>query len=724
MTNTGTGGSVTFSNVNTYTGPTTISNGAGLFLTGSGSIATSSLVTANGAFDISGTTSGTSIQSLAGNGSVVLGGNSLTLTSAAGTFGGVISGTGSLNIAGGVETLGGANTYSGGTTISQAGTVIGNTASLQGNIANFGSLVLNQGSDGQYAGVISGTGTLTKTGSAALLFSGANTYSGITTVLSGTFAVSGSLNSPVIVNTGGWLQGTGIINNTVNLLGSLAPGNSPGTLTVSGTVSMIDGSRMLTEIDGVGIANGAGNYDRLLITGAANQFVVDRNVTLALALRGITGGADNTFVPAFGDTFRIVTAEGGINGRFDVVDQPVSGLPLDSRFYPFYNVFNSNSIDLHLIPLSWQSYFSNNGGNENAHSVGQLLDRLIASDTATTATSRQQELLYSVAGSRAAQLPVLATKLSGEVHAAMAAEIPLASFWLQSTVSDLLGMEPLGGTLKQAGDGFWIVGSRNWEKWYGDAIASSFDADRNQYAFGFDMLAGTNIRLGAGYSYATIDLRASHEERGSVTEQLAFLYGHFKAGKALIECIASCGPTVWESTRPDPLGLTTAKLGTNDTGLSGMGGITVRVPMTRNGLSVQPYASAIVVHQDRSALNEGESSPAALNLPGYTMNGHRLLAGLSIGSEARNPMLELLTFTLTFSGGLDSPELANPHIEAYLADSPFTIVAPSVSRSFFQTKAAATLRLAKDGYGYLNYSGLFRSGTDSQGLELGIKFTL
>ena len=399
-------------------------------------------------------------------------------------------------------------------------------------------------------------------------------------------------------------------------------------------------------------------------------------------------------------------------------------MPLDTRLYPFYNVFNNNSIDLRLVPLSWKDYFSDNGGNENEDSVGQILDRLIVSDTAETATSRQQELLYSVAGSSAAQLSSLAAKLSGEVYAAMAAEVPLVSLWLQSTVSDVLGMEPLGGKDKQTGDGFWIAGSRNWEKWYGDERASSFEADRNQYAFGFDMLTGKNIRLGAGYSYANIDVRASHEERGTVIGQMGFLYGHVKAGKALIEGIASLGGTKWESTRPDPLGLTTAQLGTNDTGLSGMTGITVRVPMTRNCLSVEPYASAILVHQERSALKEGENTPAALNLPDYTLNGSRLLAGLSIGSESRNPMLQLSTFTLTISGGLDSQELANPHIEASLADTPFTIVSPSVSRTFFQTKAAATLRLAKDGYGYLNYSGLFRSGANSQGLELGIKFTL
>ena len=557
-----------------------------------------------------------------------------------------------------------------------------------------------------------------------VIFTGANTYSSTTTIQNGaTVAINGSFNGPVIVNLGGTLQGTGTINNSVNVSGSLSPGNSPGTLHVAGTVTMLSGSTMPTDIDGLGTGNGAGNYDRLLISGAGHQFVLGSNVTLSPVLRVITAPATNTFVPSLGDTFHIVSAAGGISGRFAVVTPPVSGLPVDSRLYPFYDIFGNHNIDLRLIPLSWNSYLTAHGGNENAQSVGSVLDQLIASDTAANATLTQQELLYSVAGASAAQLPGLATALAGEVHAAMAAEIPLSALWVQSTVSDRLEQAPQSGPCKPAGNGFWLAASRNWEKWNGDSFASAFNADRNQYAFGFDMLAGKNVRLGAGYSYANIDVKASYEARGSVTEQLAFLYGQYDAGAAVIEGIASVGPTTWETSRPDPIGLT-SQLTTNDTGLSSMAGVTVRVPMTKNCVSIQPYASAVWVHEDRSAVNEGQNTPAALSLGSYNMNGSRLMAGVSLGSESRNPMLAPVTFSLSLGGGIDSQNLANPHVDASLADTAFTIVSPGVSRTFFQTKASATLRLAKEGYFFLNYAGLFRSGADSQGLEAGMKFML
>ncbi|WP_252407983.1 autotransporter-associated beta strand repeat-containing protein, partial [Escherichia coli] len=57
------------------------------------------------------------------------------------------------------------------------GTLTGNTTSLQGNIENNASVVFNQGTDGTYAGIMSGTGGLTKSGAGNLTLSGANSYS-------------------------------------------------------------------------------------------------------------------------------------------------------------------------------------------------------------------------------------------------------------------------------------------------------------------------------------------------------------------------------------------------------------------------------------------------------------------------------------------------------------------------------------------------------------------
>ena len=104
------------------------------------------------------------VGSLAGAGNVTLGSATLTAggDNTSTTFSGVISGSGGLVKQGtGTMTLTGANSYSGGTTVS-AGALQGNTASLQGNIVNNAAVTFDQATTGTYAGSMSGSGSLTK----------------------------------------------------------------------------------------------------------------------------------------------------------------------------------------------------------------------------------------------------------------------------------------------------------------------------------------------------------------------------------------------------------------------------------------------------------------------------------------------------------------------------------------------------------------------------------
>ena len=69
-------------------------------------------------------------------------------------FNGTISGAGGITKSGtGNVTLSGANTYSGGTTVS-SGSLIGTTTSLQRNIVDNANVTFNQATNGTYAGVL------------------------------------------------------------------------------------------------------------------------------------------------------------------------------------------------------------------------------------------------------------------------------------------------------------------------------------------------------------------------------------------------------------------------------------------------------------------------------------------------------------------------------------------------------------------------------------------
>ncbi len=132
--NKSTGGLVTLSRANTYTGATAVNAGTLQLATAANHIADTSAVTVAGGatFDLNNLAE--AVGSIAGAGNITLGTATLTAggNGTSTSFSGIASGTGGLTKAGaGTLTLSGANTYSGLTTIS-AGTVSATNANALG----------------------------------------------------------------------------------------------------------------------------------------------------------------------------------------------------------------------------------------------------------------------------------------------------------------------------------------------------------------------------------------------------------------------------------------------------------------------------------------------------------------------------------------------------------------------------------------------------------------
>ncbi len=358
---------------------------------------------------------------LSNSGNIVLttggitGAFALTLdgSNAASSISGVIGiGAGTVTKAGtGTWTLLGANTYSGATAVNAgslaAGVVsVANTSGAFGNnsavtMANVASTVLNitgfntqigsltggggtggnvtlgaatlsiggdNSSPSAYAGVISGTGALTKIGSGSLTLSGTNTYTGASTISAGTLLVTGSTSSGAVSVTG-TLGGSGSMAGalTVNNGGTIQLSAASSTLTLSSATTPT-----FTATSTLTIYATASTLDKVSLTHATPTFAAG-NVALNVDATGLTGTVT-------GVTIVQTTNASGVTGTF-------SSITCNNGYTatPHYNAATI-TLDITVSPMKkyWTGSGTWNAANTNwaTSSGGTYNQTFVAGDTA------------------------------------------------------------------------------------------------------------------------------------------------------------------------------------------------------------------------------------------------------------------------------------------------------------------------------------------------------
>jgi len=150
-------------------------------------------------------------------------------------------------------------------------------------------------------------GSLTKIGTGTLDLTGANTYTGGTTINGGVLKVDGSIRSNAFVHSGGTLAGTGTIYGNVRTFnrGTVSPGDSPGTLTMTGNFfDSQPAGTLLIEIAGSNV----GEFSVLNVLGSAHlSGILDPMLV-------------NGFVPTVGEEFMFLNYNSVIGGFGKIQD--------------------------------------------------------------------------------------------------------------------------------------------------------------------------------------------------------------------------------------------------------------------------------------------------------------------------------------------------------------------------------------------------------------------
>jgi filamentous hemagglutinin family protein len=255
-------------------------------------------VTANGALTVNaGSLSATSISAA---GSLLINSrndSAITGSISDGTSAASLSKTGT-----GTLTLSGANSFTGGTTISAGALRIGagsTTGTLPGDVDNSSALVFNRSDPMTVSGVISGSGSVTQSGSGTTSLTGSNTYTGGTTISAGTLQVgagstSGSItgnitnNSTLAFNRSDAQTFLGAISGT----GALAKSGA-GALTLSG-INTYTGATTVSA-GTLAITNAAGLGDVASGTTVASGATLDlQSVNVGTEAITLSGGTLST----------------------------------------------------------------------------------------------------------------------------------------------------------------------------------------------------------------------------------------------------------------------------------------------------------------------------------------------------------------------------------------------------------------------------------------------
>ncbi|MEX0741374.1 MAG: hypothetical protein WD079_01160, partial [Phycisphaeraceae bacterium] len=182
---------------------------------------------------------------------------------------------------------------------------------------------------------------------------GNHTYTGDTNVNAGWLHLPGSIAGHAIVADNARLSGAGTIGGNLANFGQLSPGNSIGTMTVTGDYDHLATATLDIEINDAGNTPGTNN-DLLDIAGAAD--IQGGTVNVIAEPGDYTPGVQYTFLDA----------DGGVTGTFTDATHNFANLFTVDLGYTATTAY----AELALIPTDYEGI----GTNANERSIGRHLD--------------------------------------------------------------------------------------------------------------------------------------------------------------------------------------------------------------------------------------------------------------------------------------------------------------------------------------------------------------
>ena len=542
---------------------------------------------------------------------------------------------------------------------------------------------------------ISGHGGLTKQGIGTLVLTGANTYAGPTLVNQGRLAINGSLLSAVTVNDSGILGGNGRIGAlTAKRGGTVAPGNSIGTLQVAGDVTFEPGSTYAVELSPT-------RSDQIVAGGKA---VID-GATVSLSLENSPTLLTPSEVKSLlGNQYNILQAAGGIEGRFGAVlpDYLFIGGTLD---------YSANGIQLAVERNA--ASFASVGQTPNQRAVAAAAEQLGAGN------SLYETLLLSPTAAVAQQA---FQQLSGEVHPAIGTLLINDSRYLRDAVGERLRERDLFNSAAPTDDrsNAWVKVLGAWGKSDGGHDNASSNSSIGGLLAGVDGLITEDTRLGfvTGYSDSSLSMGDGTHSSASVDSyHLGAYLGHEIDALRL----SVGGAYSWhriDVKRDLQLGDVSGKQKSKRDATTAQLFTEAAYRLELQPLALEPFANLAYVHLNSDSFTEKGDAAA---LKGGEDNRDAVLSTLGLRASKAIALSDQQQLELTGTLGWQH-NLSNTRSEDHLAfangNTAFSVQSVSLDRNAAVVGARAGLAVAQDVRVSLDYNGLLGSSEKDHGVGL------